>query len=152
MADNDEFDQDEHDDETPKDLRKQIAKAKRENADLLARLSDLEKQSRKRTISDVLIEKGLPAKVANLLPDTVEADPASIDAWLTEYADIFGAPKGDDGGEQDVVDEQTKAAHERVASATAGGAPTGTAADLTAKIMAASSPAELSEILANARN
>jgi len=148
VADNDEFE--DSTEETPKDLRRQLAKAKKDADELRSQMTELLARDRKRTISDLLSEKGLPAKVANLLPDTVEADPAAIDAWLTEYADVFGVTKTDATDEPDGIDPEAKAAHERLANATAGATPAGKPADLLAAMQAAASPEELAAVLARA--
>lgn len=125
MADNDIFEDD--DDVTPKDLRKQLAKEKKEKQDLLDRLATLEKQGRQRSIADVLSEKGYSPKLANFVPDSVEADGAALSAWLEENAEIFGAPKTTpaDTSIQDEANAELATAHQRMAAATEGGEPAG---------------------------
>lgn len=152
VADNDDLEDSEDNEPTPKDLRAQIKKANKTISDLTEQLSGLAKKDRQRTISDLLTEKGLSTKVAALLPDTIDADPSSIDAWLTEYQDVFGAPKSAEGAEDGGanVDDETKAAQGRLAAATAGALPEGKAADIATRIANATTADELTAVLASA--
>lgn len=154
MADNDDFDGDEFDNEepTPKDLRAQIKKLNKQLKEQAEQNEKLLTEQRKRTVADFVTSKGLSPKVAGLIPASVQDDPGSLETWLTDYADVFGAGGGvssEDDGQEDEVDPQTKAAHERVAAATAGSLPETKVQDLQSKIRAAQSPEELREVLAN---
>lgn len=137
MADNDDFEDENDEGGAPRDLRKQLDKSHKENKALQDRLDQLEQKDRKRTVSDYLSSKGLNAKVANLLPTSI-TDPAEIETWLTEYADVFGPAKVEDEPssepQDDGISDETKAAHQRVVDATAGGEPTGAPQDLMARI------------------
>jgi hypothetical protein len=150
MADIDEIDS--NDEANPKDLRKQLAKEKKEKQELLDRLASLEKQERSRTVSDLLSEKGLPTKLAGLIPDSATESRESVEAWLTEYADVFGsvppsngAPDPDEGKHDDM-----RAASQRIANATAGGTAASRPEDLEARMKAATTLDELNAIIRSA--
>lgn len=150
MAENDEFDGNE--DETPKDLRKQIEKANKTIKELEGELEKHTAKDRTRTISDYLSGKDLSPKVAGFVPASIATDDASLDAWLTEYGDVFGAPKAAEASDAEgEVDDETKAAHERVAAATAGAPPATKLTDIEARIKAATTKEELDAVLASAR-
>lgn len=71
----------------PKPLR-DFAKAQaKQNEELQKQLKTIQEESRTRTVQSLIKEKGLPEKVAKLVP--ADADPTE---WLTEYGDVFGAP------------------------------------------------------------
>jgi hypothetical protein len=71
----------------PKALR-DFAKAQAKQNDALQKqLKTIQDESRARTVQSLIKEKGLPEKVAKLVP--ADADPTE---WLTEYGDVFGAP------------------------------------------------------------
>lgn len=84
----DEFEGDE--DNGPKALRSALKKAQTELKTLREENATFKTESRKTTVAAVLAAKGLPAKIAALY--TGEPDEASVDAWATEYADVFGLP------------------------------------------------------------
>ena len=91
MAYDDEF---ENDSELVKSLRKQLkdkSDAEKAAADQLASLSRI---VRERSIKDVLSEKGIPVKVAALIPADVEPTEEAVNNWVSEYADVFGIQAG----------------------------------------------------------
>ena len=139
MADYDE--EEENEEITPKDLRKQLAKAKKDADDLRNQLAEFSKQNRQRTVEEFLTSKGLPPKVAKLLPADVEASAESLDSWLSEYQDVLGLqPKATDEEDADEIDEETKTAHQRVADAGSNALPAGKPADLEQKIKGFETP------------
>jgi len=77
------------------DLRKQLkAKADAEK-ELNAKLEKVYGQMRERTINDVLTSKGVPSKVAALIPASVEPTPEGVTKWLDEYGEVFNIPKAE---------------------------------------------------------
>jgi hypothetical protein len=88
------------DESGPKALRDALKAQKKQNEELQAKYENLFKENRTRTVQDTLKEKGLPAKVAGLIPN--DADP---NEWLTEYGDIFGL-QVEQQGEQGQQDQQ----------------------------------------------
>jgi hypothetical protein len=153
VADNDDFDfdADTDDEPTPKDLRALIKKQQKELKALAEANDKLLSSQRERTVKDFIESKGLSPKVAGLIPASVANDPGSLETWLTEYGDVFGASTAPAATEESVdeADPQTVAAHERVAAATAGSLPETRVQDLQAKIRSAQSPEELQQILAS---
>lgn len=86
----------------PKALR-DFAKAQaKQNAQLQEQLKTIQEESRTRTVQSLIKEKGLPEKVAKLVP--ADADPTE---WLTEYGDVFGAPAAPAQQAQPVQQQQS---------------------------------------------
>lgn len=94
-------DPDDDNSEGIKQLRAHVKKITEENARMKAELETANKQSRKQTLASVLKDKGVNAKVANLIPTDVEATAEAVDKWLAEYGEIFNVKqetKDDDAG------------------------------------------------------
>lgn len=88
---NDTIEDDAEDQNGPAGLRKALKARERELKELREQFNTLAKESRQRKVSESLSAKGLPAKLAALIPQD-----ADVDEWLTEYGDLFGG-KADDG-------------------------------------------------------
>ena len=94
MSDYDDDDVNERDsNELPAALRKQLKAKDKELAEIREQFKAVASRDRERTLSDALTSRGLNAKVAKLLPADLDLSPESIDAWLTDYADVFGLQK-----------------------------------------------------------
>lgn len=83
----------------PKQLRKVIRDAKAEAKRATEEAEALRKQVRESVVGNVLKSKGVPEKVAKLIPGDVTS-PEAIETWLSDYADVFGtssssAPAGE---------------------------------------------------------
>lgn len=114
-----EYDGYEDDDQGGNDLVKQLRKKIADDAKA-ARARDeefatLKAQVRTRTVADVLSGKGIPAKVAGLIPETVEATESAVDAWLGEYSDVFGIKQADAGNETGTAETTTVVTPEQTA-------------------------------------
>ena len=72
--------------ELVKQLRTQLKAQKKANDEAAEELKTFRQERRTQTLASKLTEKGLNAKVAKLVPQDVE----DVDAWLTEYGDVFG--------------------------------------------------------------
>lgn len=83
----------------PKHLRQLIAAAKRDEKAAIKRASEAENKLRTNTIESVLTSKGVPAKVAGLIPESVDSTPEGLSAWLAEYGDVFGTKASNEGGQ-----------------------------------------------------
>lgn len=126
----------------PKHLRQLIAAAKRDEKAAITRANEAENKLRKNTIESVLSSKGVPAKVAGLIPDGVDSTPEGLSAWLAEYGDVFGtnapndtaqsASEGATGATPANADNDALARMQMTAST--GSAPRGSQADMQAKI------------------
>jgi hypothetical protein len=98
--------EDDHGGNLVNDLRKQLkAKADAEK-EMATKLAKLEGQVRKQTISEVLSSKGVPSKVAALIPGDVESTPEGVSKWLEEYGEVFNIPKSEGQQTAEPVVEQ----------------------------------------------
>jgi hypothetical protein len=107
--------EDEYEDQDngPADLRKALKKAQKEREALEVELNQMRKDLKSRTVKEVLESKGVPAKLAKLIPSDVDS-PEQIDAWLNEYSDVFGLRNNQEEPAQPNVDEETIRASQRI--------------------------------------
>ncbi len=97
---------DDEDDDTTQDnginqLRKVNRALEKRTKELEQELASLKTQTRQRSVKDVLQAKGVPTKVAALIPQDIEPTEEAISGWLQEYGDVFGVQ------EQPVQEEQS---------------------------------------------
>lgn len=148
--DDDDFDGDDRKggNEVP-DLRKAYNALKRQNKELLEQLQTTQKGLRERSVKDVLAAKGLPEKVASLIPENItSAD--DVQAWVDQYADVFGtpAPTPEAPAESEEPFSMDLAALGRIATAQQAGTPySGDADQIAALIAGARTPEELNKVL-----
>lgn len=148
MAENDN--EEENEETTPSDLRKQLAKEKKARKELEDQVAQFLTQSRSKTVEDFLTSKKLPAKVAKLVPSDLDASAEALESWLDEYKDVLGLqPASEDDQAEDTIDEATKTAHARIAAAGESSLPTGKAADLESKIASFTTTEEMQAWLRN---
>lgn len=109
---NDDFTVDtEQDSALVKDLRAQLRKAHDRAKAAETERDTFKTQARTATVGDLLKAKGLQAKVAKYVPDTVN-DEASLEEWLAGDGDVFAAMKTAPAEEsttpveQELVEEQ----------------------------------------------
>lgn len=129
-----------------KELRKAYAAEKKRNKEMMEKLSALESSVRERSVKDIVASKGLPEKIAKLIPADVTS-PEDVENWVAEYADLFGAtaPQESQTTAENIADLQ---ALERISSAQSSGQTfNGDATQLDALIRAAQTPEELNQIL-----
>ena len=148
MATNYEYD-DEDDDfgNEPQDVVKQLRKV---NRTLEKRLKELETeattlktQTRQRTVKDVLSAKGINPKVAAFIPQDIDTTEEAVSAWLTEYGDVFGVQTS----EETQVKNASTDAQRRIQNVMESGNPPQVDEDSLARILNATSAADLSAIL-----
>lgn len=115
---------------TLKDLRKQREDAVNEAKALKAQLAALQNQVRTQTVAGVLKDKGVPAKVAKLVPADVEATEEAVVKWLEEFGDVFGAAApaattttGEDAPPKPGVSQEAAAQLRAIQNVEAGGIP-----------------------------
>ena len=149
MATNYEYD-DEDDDlgNEPQDVVKQL---RRVNRTLEKRLKELEQeattlktQTRQRTVKDVLSAKGINPKVAAFIPQDIDTTEEAVSAWLAEYGDVFGVQQP---AEETQAKEVATDAQRRIQQVMQTGTPPGVDEDALARILNATSAADLSSIL-----
>ena len=149
MATNYEYD-DEDDDfgNEPQDVVKQLRKVNRTLEKRLKELeveaSTLKTQTRQRTVKDVLSAKGINPKVAAFIPQDIDTTEEAVSAWLNEYGDVFGVQQSP---EETQAKETASDAQRRIQNVMQTGTPPGVDEDALAKILNATSAADLSSIL-----
>lgn len=73
-----------------KELRKQLKAEKRRTKELEAKTGELTKAQKERILKDVLTSKGVNQKIAQFIPEDIEASEDAISAWLDANGDVFG--------------------------------------------------------------
>lgn len=74
-----------------KNLRAALRAKSKEAQQYKAELDGVKVVSRKSTIENLLKARDLDAKIAALIPSDVEPTEESVNKWLDEYGDVFGA-------------------------------------------------------------
>lgn len=137
----------------PAGLRQHVKKLEEENANYRTRLSELETAHRRNTVDRLIGEKGLPPKLAALIPADVEATAEAVGKWLEDYQDLFAPkapepPGGDSGGAE--LDDYG-AEFGRMNRALAGSATPSAGGDLMAELKSKSlTPERLLELVESA--
>lgn len=147
MSDFDELlGENDNDTELVRTLRKALKDRDKEFKELQVDLAKRAKTERDRDLASVLREKGVSEKVAKLYPGDAEPTVEAVDAWLTDYADVFGIEQPGTA-----ADQQTVNAAQRIAQASAGAPPAHQATDVQAladEIANAKTPEEYNKVLA----
>ena len=73
----------------PAGLRKHVRALEKQKAEADVELATLRKDSRTRTIQNVLAAKGVNPKVAAFIQPDVEATPEALGKWIEDYAEVF---------------------------------------------------------------
>lgn len=132
-------------------LRKMLEDALKEKKALAEKVADFESKARTQSVEKALSEKGLNPKLAKFVPADDAADPARLDAWVKDNAELFGTPNPpteETGGETSVSPEG-QAAHTAIQNVSANGAhAVSDVSAIQARIKAAKNPAELDAIMA----
>jgi hypothetical protein len=101
---------------------------------------------RSRSVKDVLEQKGVPSKLAKLIPSDIDT-PEQIDAWLSEYADVFGVQLKQQESAQPTVDEETIRDNQRINNVTSTAQNPSGELNSHQKVLAAKSKEELDQLL-----
>lgn len=142
-----EDDYEEQDSNGPAELRKALKKAQKEREALEAELNQIRKDLKSRTVKEVLESKGVPAKLAKLIPSDVDS-PEQIDAWLSEYSDVFGLQaQSQEEPAQPNVDEETIKASQRINQTTSTAQTPSGDDSVHQKLLAAGSREELDQMI-----
>jgi hypothetical protein len=101
-------------------LREKYEAALRENAELKKSVEDSRKFQRQATIGKLLKDAGLSEDHAEFVPETVEATPEKVAAWLEAKGKLFGWEKPEPLSEEQ---QQARLDAARIAAATNGAPP-----------------------------
>jgi len=125
-----------------KKLRKQIdtlSKQLKERDEILAEYTTL---SHEASVGEILEGFGLNPRIAQFIPDDIEADEDAVAEWLNEYGEAFGI---------EAVEEETPSpdaqAFEQMSGFDDGDIDPYVGQDLASRIANASSPEELGNLL-----
>ncbi len=141
----DEYDNEEHEN-APADLRRALKKAQKEREAIEAELQKMRSELRSRSVKDVLEQKGVPSKLAKLIPSDIDT-PEQIDAWLSEYADVFGVQIKQEQSAQPTVDDETIRDNQRINNVTSTAQNPSGELNAHQKVLAAKSKEELDQLL-----
>ena len=78
-----------------KELRKAYKKLQAEKKELAEQLESVQSSIRERSVKDVIASKGLPDKVAALIPQDATTS-EEVENWLAEYGEVFGIQQTSD--------------------------------------------------------
>lgn len=132
-------------------LRKANKAKDRQIKELTERLEKAEGGLRTRTLADTIRDKGLNPKVASIVPQNLTT-PEEVEAWLNDYADVFGAsaptPDGTAPPAEDTAPNPQFDALQRIQNTQAGGQPfSGDEAQMLALINSTTDPGALNQLL-----
>ena len=130
-----------------KELRKAYKKLQAEKKELAETLESMQSSLRERSVKDVIAAKGLPEKVAALIPSTATTS-EEVEAWLSEYGDVFGIQAEANEPEQPRQVNPDLAALNRISETQSSGQPfTNDPDQLASLIASADSPSALNKLL-----
>jgi hypothetical protein len=144
--DDDDFTQDSSNNDLVKQLRKAAKQKDKELAELRSQFENLNKQSRERSIKDVLESRGVNGKVAKFIPQDLDPTEESLSKWLEDNADVFGFQVED---KQPAVDPATANAYKKMNNAVDQGLTPDSSDDIMRKLLSANSKEELDEVIRN---
>ena len=136
----------EEQDNGPAELRKALKKAQKEREAIEAELNKMRSELRARSVKDVLASKGVPDKLAKLIPSDIDT-PEQIDSWLTEYSDVFGLQAKQEESVEPTVDEETIKANQRINQSTSTAQIPSGEQNAYQKLMGAKSKDELDQMI-----
>lgn len=152
-----EFDWDDDDDYTEdapqkesnavREARNAYKAMKKQNKELAERLAAFEKAQREASVKSVLTSKGLNPKIARFIPEDITSE-EDVQAWVDEYAEVFGASTPSEGGQEAAPSNPNLEALNRISGAQASGQTfNGDAGQMESLIRNASNPEELNRLL-----
>lgn len=89
-----------------KELRKANKAKEKQLKELQDQLAAVQKQTRERSVKDVLTSRGLNPKIAAFIPADLDPSEDAISKWVDDYADVFGGASA--AKEQQMTPEQTQ--------------------------------------------
>ena len=152
MSDYDDYEDDDNSQDAGnavKQLRNANKAKDKQIKELLEKVSLLQSGVRDRSVKDTIKAKGLPEKVASLIPESLTPS-EEVEAWVNDYADVFGVTTPQDSPPADAGKEANPQfdALQRIANTQAGGQPfSGDEAQMLALIKSATDPEALNQLL-----
>lgn len=131
-----------------KELRKAYKKLQAEKKELAESLESMQSSLRERSVKDVIASKGLPEKVAALIPKDATTS-EEVEAWIAEYGDVFGiqTSEAEEPTQQAQVNPELQALN-RISETQSSGQPfTNDPDQLASLINAADNPEALNKLL-----
>jgi hypothetical protein len=128
-----------------KQLRKATKQKDKELAELRSQFENLNKAQRERAVKDALESRGVNSKIAKFIPSDIDPTEESLSKWLDENGDVFGFQATPTN--QTTTEPADIAAYQRMNRATDQANTPDSSDDLMQKILSASTPDELSDIL-----
>ena len=130
-----------------KQLRAALRAEKKRNQEIMDELTTLKTVSRERAVKDIVASKGLPEKIAKLIPADVTS-PEDVENWVAEYADLFGAVAPQSNDEEHADNRADLQAWQNISATQKSGQPfDGDFDQMDARIRAAQTPEELNKVL-----
>lgn len=130
------------------DVVKKLRRAERSQAkrikELESELTSLRKTTRDTSVKSILESKGISPKVAAFIPQDIDVESNDFDAWLEDYADVFGVPSASAGTAVDAAD---LAALRQIDAVTSGAVSPDRAEDALLRINQAQSEEELLNLI-----
>lgn len=128
-----------------KQLRKATKQKDKELAELRSQFENLNKAQRERAIKDTLESRGVNSKIAKFIPSDIDPTEESLSKWLDENGDVFGFQATPTN--QVTTEPADIAAYQRMNRATDQANTPDSSDDLMQKILSATTPDELGDIL-----
>lgn len=148
----------EYENETGSGLRSQLEKALETIKTQNQQLEMFRQEAREAKLTTLISSKGISPKVAKLIPADVQ-DEASLESWLTDYADVFGTGTtavDDKSAVADTtpqpVDTEAAATSSRITNLNNNAAPQAVVADFETRIRNAKDNAEVDAIMKEAQS
>ena len=130
-----------------RELRKAYKKLQAEKKELAESLESMQSSLRERSVKDVIASKGLPEKVAALIP-TDATTSEEVEAWIAEYGDVFGIQAEAEQPAQPRQVNPDLATLDRISETQSSGQPFSNDPDqLASLINSAQSPEDLNKLL-----
>ena len=134
----------EDDSQLVKKLRRDIRVLSKENKQYKDQVNDLTKAQKERILKEVLTERGVNPKIANLIPSDIETTADAINAFIDANADVFNI---DVTTKQTNVNQQDVDNLKKMDQVTTGAESSDSTGGLEARIAAAKTEEELMSIL-----
>ena len=128
-----------------KQLRKANKQKEKELAELQAKMGELSKAQRERSIKDVLEARGVNKKISSFIPQDLDPTEESLSKWLDDNADVFGiqAPESN----QNNVDPAAAAAYQKMNQTVNQGLTPDSNDDIMKRLLSAETPEQLQEVM-----